>query len=416
MELTRSSGWRQLRRQLATGAKPFALRTALDAIAHDLVALGVEPRLVEAVGRGLEVGAWDDAVHAFSSAVDAPAGFYLGPMRAAEGEPLATGLLLLRRTRGAADLVTRIESLASPLGARLFGFPLRDHGRHVELYDALCADGPFAAGRGKYIALFTPFYLGGWRDGARQTNARRTILFHDVVRRRFDVRTRCFASRLVLDGGVPAYGTAPDEALDAAITLWLTLHELVHGSGPLPLFGAPVGKIPLGAAYGGVEEFRVDATVWLLLDTCADLVGASATLARDIVLGERLTRAARGSLDAGPSLRNDFDAEHGALWLALLHRGGAARLDAAGRLSVDCAAAAAILREVLAELYAVEDEVATGDPEIGAARLCAYADALRARAFGRADWPHLAPAAATWLRRLPSPAPVEIGVAPEKAG
>jgi hypothetical protein len=280
-----------------------------------------------------------------------------------------------------------VEGIAGALGRRVFGFPCNFLGRGVEFYDRVHAEGPFARAGVRYGAVFAPAYLGERFAPRRHALLRRSILLHDVFLARFVASTLPVASaRLTIDGEPASFVDAGAEEVDEALALWLCLHEMVHASGPLPLFGARVRKLPLGRAYAAAEEMRADMTAWLMLHTQAQLMPRSATIARDIIMAERLLRSARCGLVGREDrdLTEEVDVEHGALWLGALGEGGGLTQDSSLGLCVDSRRAATVLRELLDELYGVEAMAAT-DEERGQAILAQHASSLRARFFVRAQ-------------------------------
>ncbi|WP_438026974.1 hypothetical protein [Sorangium sp. So ce233] len=401
-----SAGWQRLLSAVDAG-DDGSLPDAFSSVTGDLERLGVPAELARGVRAGLARGAWDDAVDAFGRCRDRDVGFYLGPMRAIEGAPLSTGLLLLERHPAASEVAALVERAAVEIGDRVFGFPCDFHGRHVEYYDVVLAAGPFAAARARYIALFTPFYLGGFSDLPRQQLLRRSVLFHNFARARFAHMTRPAAERhLRLGGALPRFLGAAEPEIDRAIALWLSLHELIHGSGPLPLFQTAVDKLGLGMTYAGIEEARVDMTVWLLLERCSDLWGELGGITQDIILAERVLRSARRGLRGHPdggAVRSDSDSEAGAIWLSLLLRRAGATPTEAGLLDVDPSRVRSAIRAFLDDVYEREGDAASA-PSRGEEILTTFADRVRAELFGGASaGPAYPPAAARFLDALEAP-------------
>jgi hypothetical protein len=363
-----SAALRTLADLVERGASPSAVADAFAAAAGDLVAFGVEPAMTAAIRQGLTRGDWEEAAASFGDAFDGKAAFYLGPMRCREGRKLGTGLLLLRRDEAGRAVARQIERNLASLGARLFGTPCRFRGRRMEFYRVLLAAGGATDPADPPIALFAPFYLGGWSDRARQIERRRTLLFGDVVWARFAGATVPAArSRLLLDGRPPLFldvaGTADCRR---GVALWLALHELLHANGPLPLFGAPVRKLELGCECWAMEEMRVDMTAWLLLHELGDLFGPAANLAADIILADRLLRLA--SMPAAAAARDSsrrVQREQGDLWRgALLCHGALREAGNGGGLAICRERAYAAIHDVVRRVYAVED-AARADPERG---------------------------------------------------
>lgn len=302
-------------------------------------------------------GEWDDAVAHFGAARGGPDLVYLGPMRANEHGATAPGLLVGTRDPAGAAVFEQIAAAAEELGERLFGTVCEFHGRVVEFYDIDLVAGPLRTARPAPIALFAPFYLGGWTDTDRQLAHRRTIMFGNVVASRFAAATRPAAAlgTVLVDGRPPAVLDAGEAALRQAIAGWLCLHELMHGSGPAPFFAPWTGKAQLGDAYGVIEEVRVDMTAFL----AAGMLDAGyGRLVQEMILLERLLRSARRGLRRRPGSDGAvaLDDAHGLSWLNVLADEAMTLVD--GAISIDMAAVEERVRGVLATVYEVEQEAA----------------------------------------------------------
>lgn len=385
VELQSPAAWARLLEEVRTGSAGDALR-ALPPLRSELDQLGQPGFLIDAITTGLTTSNWSDAAEAFGRMVDAPWNFYLGPMRSSEGAARRTGVVLMSTDPAAAEMSALIEACSEELVSRTFGDDLPVGTRHVECYALKLAAGPFESGRA--ISLFTPFYLidrpdEGWHEGRR-----RTIIFVNLLAHRFAALTTPVAARhMVIDDRAPRFATVSPAEIGSALAMWAALHELMHGAGPLPLFGAPVSKIALGLSYAGFEEMRVDMTVWRLLWECADLFGPLAALTREVLLCERLARSARLGLRwCAPEwrIRSGSDAEQGLLWLSLLLDAGAVEVDDAV-MHVDSSAVKACVESELRGIYHVE-MAAAADPSSGPGMLIDYAASVRRRCFGRADW------------------------------
>ncbi|MCR6850380.1 hypothetical protein [Bacillus sp. IBL03825] len=380
--------WRNLAELVNLQSESTLITNALSNIIKDLTEHAIPISLFKAIQKGLLLNEWDDAVESFNLQKKRPINFYLGPMRMMESQPSSLGFILTMAKQEANDIVNSVEFYASEIGTRIFGFPCHFHGRNVEFYDIILAAGPFANTEGKYIALFTPFYLDGWKDTYRQISGRRSILFHNLIKIRFNTLTKPIAAdHLQIDNKSPNFLSATEEEIDKAIVLWLTLHELIHGSGPLPLFQGAISKLSLGLCYAGIEEMRVDMTVWLLLGQCHDLFGHIAEIARHIILAERLLRSARSGLWSNPKsgwIQKSSDGEHGALWLTLLLKGGAIQKKDEQHLVINVEQVDTLLREILQQLYIVETQVANNS-SLGQNQLIKFANSLRERLFSSSN-------------------------------
>ncbi|MEU0244922.1 hypothetical protein ABZ192_11435 [Streptomyces sp. NPDC006235] len=321
-----------------------------------LLHVGVSEDLLNGIATGLRHGSWDDAVEAFARSQGQQVNFYLGPMRAAEAGPSKTGLFLLERRPNSAETVSMLEQATERIGKAMFGAPCSFMGRHVEFYDLTAAVGPLADASASAIALFTPFYFDGWTDSARQQENRRSLLLHNVVRSRFERLTRPLVDGLHVDFRPSALCDASDEELEDAFTLWLTLHEMMHASGPMPLFAEPGHKLDLGMDYGPIEEMRVDMSAFIALGILEGELGERATLAQELIVAERLLRSIRVGNALAPEangIGKSLDGEHGCFWGATLHAADALRV-VDGEIYLAWKEAHAAIREVLTEIYSGE--------------------------------------------------------------
>ncbi|WP_340613236.1 hypothetical protein [Xenorhabdus thailandensis] len=344
--------------------------------------LQAQTALNRCILNGLNSGFWDDAVAEFGQLRDTQCFVFLGLMRAMEGKPAEQGLLAACRTSKIGYLVDIIENNLDILGNRIFGTSLDFHGRHIEFYDIGLIEGAFRRGLGQYIALFSPFYFSGWRDSTRQINYRRSILFHNIIKIRFNHLTAPLLNEhFMVNGASSILVNISEEKLDQAFVLWLTLHELLHGSGPIPLFGAAVKKIPLGLVYAGIEEFRVDMSVWLLLESCKDLFGELVPITQELILAERLLRSFRSGYwknSSSGGILASSDAENGLFWFSCLIQSNVAEIDNIS-INVDTNKISSVLFKILDEIYNSENNAAQTDG--GQEILLKFAKCLRTRYF-----------------------------------
>lgn len=347
-----------------------------------LLEIGITSATIDAIRDAIATDSWDDALDAFGRERDQKFSLFIGHMRAFEGEAVAPGMLLLHKHADASSIVRCVEAGVPELSERL-GLPCGFRGRYVEFYDVLVASGPFVCRALRNIAFFTPFYAGKWSDLAQRYLLRRTIIFSNFARRRFTDVTAPALQRVAIAPSM--LFTAERDALDRAIALWLCLHELLHESGPLPLFDARIGKLDI-PEYGAIEEFRVDLTAWLALRRARDLFPREAEIAGNLIVWERMLRSARHAVSDGaflPSGARAFEGEMGALWLGLaaLSQG----LDLRGsRIAVDCDALEERAIVELATLYQVE-AAASENPEEGPRLLRESAGRFRERILGAAS-------------------------------
>jgi hypothetical protein len=364
--------------------------SALKDSKEDLLQLeGISEALLTGIIDGLTNNDWDKAIYEFGRSSRKKYNFYIGPMTAMQGMDLSLGFIFLRKVNQSEEIVCKVEKISDEIGFRLFGMPCNFFGRHVEFYDLLLAEGPFAESGGKYIALFTPFYFDGWKNREKQLSVRRSILFHNVVKKRFETLTYPFSDALEIRGRELAWLQATPEEIDRAIILWLTLHELIHGSGPLPLFTSSSTKLSLGLKYAGLEEARVDMTTWLILKTCEDLFGQDAKIACDLILCERLLRSARlglwNDLDKGWIGRSS-DGEQGAIWISLLIQTGALTFSNDGtKIIGDDLLIQSSLESFLADLYNCETKAARLEGNEQKEYLLNFAKLTRDKLFSRPD-------------------------------
>lgn len=315
------------------------------------------------VREAVRTGNWEDVVATFGEARGADDLFYLGPMQANETGAVAPGLLIGTRDPVGSEVFNDIAAATEHLGTSLFGSACQYHDRVVEFYDIDLTAGPLRAARFAPIALFSPFYLGGWKDTERQWPLRRTIMFSNVVASRFFNVTRpsITAAALRIDGRPPTILEADETLLRQAIAAWLCLHELMHGSGPAPFFSSWTGKARLGDTYGVVEEARVDMTAFI----AAGMIGHTyGRVAQELILLERLLRSGRRGLrllarGEVPAL----DDAHGLSWLGSL-TDRAIRISR-DSLTVDLSATEEQISAVLAAVYEVEQQAAAASDPAG---------------------------------------------------
>ncbi len=342
---------------LATGnANLNRVSTALAACRELLLDRGVAPVLLDAIASSLTSGDWNDAVSAFADTRNAEVVFYLGPMRPREHAAVSLGLVFGRRDPIASHAFEVVRQDAENLGRSLFGFPCSFRGRQVEFF-RLDAVGGCAVGENEAsIALFTPFYLGGWTEPALRTRERcRTILWSNVVVERHKAVARPLArERLVINEEVPAITQCSEPELYACTGLWLALHELFHGSGPLPLFEPASNKAEI-AGYGVVEESRVDMSAFVALSH-HERYGRLSRAAAELIFVERVLRSARrGAHDIATSSTISLDGGHGLVWAGALLRSGAlvpGRRTSPARLNFDPAVEA--ITNTLRTVYEAE--------------------------------------------------------------
>jgi hypothetical protein len=295
-------------------------------------------------------------VEAFAQTQGQQVNFYLGPMRAAEAGSSKLGLFVLERRPNSARTVSMLEQATERIGKAMFGAPCSFMGRLVEFYDLTAAVGPLADAGASSIALFTPFYFDGWTDSARQHENRRSLLLHNIIRSRFEHLTKPLIAGLHIDSRPTALCTASDEELEDAFTLWLTLHEMMHASGPMPLFAEPGHKLNLGMDYGPIEEMRTDMSAFIALGVMEGELGIRATLAQELIVAERLLRSIRVGNALAPEangIGKSLDGEHGCFWGATLHTAGALRISD-GNLYLAWDKAQAAIRTALAQIYSGE--------------------------------------------------------------
>ncbi|WP_159106607.1 DUF6421 family protein [Streptomyces rishiriensis] len=350
------SEWRLLCTAVRQGAAHSEVFERFTAVRSHLAVAGISEGLLNGIATGLHGGSWDDAVSAFTRSRGQQVNFYLGPIRTSDDGPSSMGLIILERRPHAAQTVAMLEQAANRIGTAMFGVPCSFMDRLVEFYDMTAAVGPFEEAGASSIALFTPFYFDGWSDVARQRENRRSLILHNIIRARFDLLTRPFLDGLRIDTRLSSLCDASDQQIDDAFTLWLTLHEMMHASGPMPLFAEPGHKLSLGMDYGPVEEMRTDMSAFVALGVLEGELGERARLAQELVLAERLLRSVRvgNALDPEANgIGKSLDGEHGCLWAAALHVSGALRVEA-GQMHVDWEDAHAAVRVVLGDIYAGE--------------------------------------------------------------
>lgn len=349
--------------QVNRGACNEILLSSLQKMEPGLGGLGIGENMLCALRQGLASDQWDDAVEQFGRMKYMPFNFYLGPMRTRERDNSEMGMILLARSMQADSVVEPIEKNAERIGRGLFGWDNGFGGREVEFYDVVLAAGPLATPQPSrvHIALFAPFYFGGWHDVERQMEYKRTIILHNVIESRFFALTLPVAKCHVrIDGRSPVFEQTDLQRISRALITWITLHELMHNNGPLPLFAPPFFKLDMQLDYAGLEEVRVDLAAWLALGQNVSGFGSIAQLVRKLIVCERLARSFR--LGFRPDFRHPrrvcetADGESGTFWLSLLHTGGALRFTEPGVIDVSMKKAGEIIADTAADIYRREEQ------------------------------------------------------------
>lgn len=307
---------------------------------------------------------WDDVVEHFGSQMGQDRTAYVGPMRAREDGPEEFGVFVATTDSVATTISGLVRESLDAVGEQVFGYACRLHGRVVEFVDVDLVGGPLVKAPIAPIAMFTPFFLGGWCDRTRQLRRRRTILFANVVLGRFDQIARQVAKRgITIDGREPRLLTADETTRRSAVAGWLSLHEVMHGSGPAPLFADWTGKMS-SPTYGVVEEARVDMTAYLAVDAIgsADLAAS----VRELILLERVLRSGRRGLLRASTYRGggrqhlDLDDVHGLTWVGALTE-AEALTERDGAIDLNSEATMAAVTTVLGWIYDVEQAAAESD-------------------------------------------------------
>lgn len=357
------------------------------------------------VSTALGTDEWDDCVAHFGDQSNRDHAVFVGPMRAREDGADEPGMFVARRTPFGTEVSAAVAGRLVDLGESIFGYPCELHGRVVEFHDLQVASGPLTRAEDAPIAMFTPYYLGGWRDRDRQSGRRRSLMFSNVVRARFHAVAAVVSERGVTVGDAPPrLLTASREQFDRAVGGWLTLHEVMHGSGPAPFFADWTGKHAC-AEYGAVEEARVDMTAYL----AADLIGPSVepALLRELIVLERLLRSGRRAMSrvGQRPAAADVDADHGMVWIRALCEADAVRVHGAG-VDIDPDSTLAAVTSVAAGIYESEQQAAESDE---AREHLAHAGA-RFHARYLADDPRKLFPAAERMDRLGAGLPVSVGL------
>ena len=359
---------RPWRRVIAALGDGIIQKEGVSSLAHEFktlsefsILIGQEP-LNRGILKGFSINDWDDAVSEFGLMVGQDSFCFLGPMRAMEKEAVSIGFIAAKRKNLIDSTVLAVQANLELLGELLFGLPMSFHGRKVEFYDAGFFEGAIKNSNGKYFALFTPFYFTGWHDVERQKRSKRTIMFHNLLKKRFQTLTLPLVKDcLNFNEKNSALLSASEDELDQAIALWITLHELLHGNGPIPLFGGIVDKIDFGLNYAAIEELRVEMSSWVLLTMAKDVFCNIGCLAQELIIAERILRSARGQflknrLSGG--ILKSSDAENGAFWFSCLEKSGALELDLdSNKVNIDKNKVWATLNSVLGEIYDMENSV-----------------------------------------------------------
>jgi hypothetical protein len=361
--------------RLATNAMPATLVDFAEQVAQDpradslnLDVLGsIDAEFLKLFTTALRDNTWDDCVAHFGECIDEPQALYAGPMRPSEKAEPGWGMFYATTNTSGMVVAQQISQQLDAIGDKLFGYPCDLRGRVVEFRDLQIASGPLVRADDAPIAIFTPFYLDGWKDSARQLDRRRTIMFVNVVIERFRAIAATIADRgVTIDGRSPRVASADDASLRRAVASWLTLHEAIHGSGPAPFFEPWSGKNAIDS-YAVTEETRVDMTAFLAQPSLQ--AEDSHALARELILLERLLRSGRRCVVRRASgQRGNVDDNHGLVWLRALTANDALTVTPGG-LDINWSAAVEAVSSLAAIIYEAEQSAAHSDDCSGALRV-----------------------------------------------
>jgi hypothetical protein len=249
--------------------------------------------------------------------------FYIGPINYFEKGNEKLDLLLLNRETSAELLVNKIEGYTKELEEQL-GIPCTFAERHVEFYNLLL--GPNS---GNEIAIFSPFFFKNY--DIKKVEGKRSIIFINILMERFrNLTLPLVKDHIRFNSEYSILLDAHEDEIRKAFIIWITLHEMFHSSGPIPLFDRNVSKLNLGLDYAGIEELRVDTTAWVSIDLLPFITPRDKRIVRELILCERLLRSARRGYwknNESGILKNSSDNQQGAFWFSILHEEKGLELD-----------------------------------------------------------------------------------------
>ena len=331
----------------------------LCAISDIALAAGIDSSLLSALQVAAKKEDWTEAAQAYASASSLSTSLYVGPLRPRQSASLQMGAVLTTPDLLADKLARYADNeVCHRIGSRLFGAPLVPRIPLTQFRNLRFAPPSFVSDEDPAIALFTPFLMGDWPRDVALT--KRVEIFPRVVATRLLKRLLPFVRRIDRQHSwsMPLQACS-FENLKQACTLWLSLHESLHANGPIPLFDAQSTKSQLGLQYAFVEEFRVDASVFLGLAAESDAPFAS--LSALVILAERALRSALLLQTGGRGYRK-VEHDNGRLWLFSLLRGKALLVDGCGQVHLDMHTATRCIEDILHRIYSCEDEAMGTDP------------------------------------------------------
>lgn len=321
---------------------------------------------------------WDNMSESFSLMNDCDSNLFVGPLSSMELAPPSLEVLASRRSDIGSWAVKLVEKHQEDVVSLLFGYKGTFQGRQVEMHNLEFASGPFRQSGLRHIALFTPFYLAELSSKVRDKlmAKRRSLIFLNIILERFrriTLPTAAMGGRFPFDLSLL---DASEEELEKWIAIWVSLHELIHAHGPIPLFGSHVQKLQMGSDYAFLEEARVDMSVWLVLGRLQMLSPEFAPEIRDLILLDRIVRSSSHTLNQNSD--DCLDAEHGQTWLNVLMSGGGIEVSR-GTLVVHPDLCEAAITAFLSELFEVESNASENNGNEGARVLVDYARSFRKR-------------------------------------
>ncbi|MEC0665825.1 hypothetical protein P8864_07745 [Priestia flexa] len=311
------------------------------------------------ITKAVEDNEYTAVVNKFNKCVDSDYLLYVGPINYFSvsdktGEEHELKLLLLERERDAKTIVDEIENYVGKIQEKL-GIPCSFGNRYVEFYNLNV--GPNS---GNEIAIFSPFYFENY--DAKCIEGKRSLMYINIMYERFKHLTLPLIQENVrFNTKKSLLLTAGQEQIKKAFIIWITLHEMFHSSGPLPLFTKNISKLNLGLDYAGIEELRVDTTAWIAVDLLPFISLSDKRLVKELIICERLLRSTRRGYWKDKKygiIKNSSDNQQGVFWFAILQEKEGLNI-INNQIHIDLLKADDILKDFLNDYYKSETFVSS---------------------------------------------------------
>lgn len=152
--------------------------------------------------------------------------------------------------------------------------------------DLLYAEGGIFDANELHSAVFFPYFMEN-----RDVEGKSTLIFVNIMFERLKLISKNLflklGFKLIIDGEeINLHNITKKD-----VARWITLHEYVHNSGPLPLFTSTANKFST-KKYGVIEEMRVDLTsIKIIIDYLFEIDKSYIKMIAIIII-ERLFRGA----------------------------------------------------------------------------------------------------------------------------